>query len=123
MLCCSVEGLFPQQIPAQSVQSSGGDERWGLGGDPTTHFPGKSGSGSPVTTRAPSGSPVSLKCPRRAAAAAAAEQAAGGWQPRLLCLQHVQPVPPPPLATTCSRASRLLPGSSPAPSGRDQGVS
>ncbi|KAJ4925486.1 hypothetical protein JOQ06_018216, partial [Pogonophryne albipinna] len=31
-------GLFPQQIPAQSVQSSGGDERWGLGAKATTHF-------------------------------------------------------------------------------------
>lgn len=40
--CCGVEGLFPQQIPAQSVQSSGGDERWGLGGNATTHFTGKS---------------------------------------------------------------------------------
>lgn len=46
---CSVEGLFPQQIPAQSVQSSGGDERWGLGGNATTHFTGKSGSRSSDT--------------------------------------------------------------------------
>lgn len=43
--CCAVEGLFPQQISAQSVQSSGSgrDERWGLGGNATTHFTGKSG--------------------------------------------------------------------------------
>lgn len=36
-------GAVPQQIPAQSVQSSGGDERRGLGGYATTHFTGKSG--------------------------------------------------------------------------------
>lgn len=38
---CSVGGLFPQQIPAQSVQSSGRDERGGHGGDAATHFTGK----------------------------------------------------------------------------------
>lgn len=46
---CAVEGLFPQHFPAQSVQSSGGDERWGLGGNATTHFTGKTGSRSGCT--------------------------------------------------------------------------
>lgn len=45
VLCCSVEGPFPQST-AQSVRSSGRDDRWGLGGNVTTHFTGKGGSGS-----------------------------------------------------------------------------
>lgn len=48
MLC---RGAVPQQTRAQSVHSSGRDERRGLGGNATTHFTGKSGSGSKDTPR------------------------------------------------------------------------
>ncbi|KAK2859282.1 hypothetical protein Q5P01_003902 [Channa striata] len=38
LLCSSVEGPFPQQITTQSIQSSGRNHRWGLGGNATTHI-------------------------------------------------------------------------------------
>ena len=96
-LCCG--GAVPSQISAQSVQSSGGDERWGLGGNATTHWTGKSGSRSscnPPVTQPSVGTCVFPYISRHM------RSSGGGWeqllwaahrggQSHLRCLQHFQP--------------------------------
>lgn len=72
-----MEGLFPPQITAHSVHSSGRDECRGPGGNVTTHFTGKSGRGSSDTP------PGVQACVLNRTCSLPPEWASCGEQPRL----------------------------------------